>query len=84
MPLYNKIEASIFIPYNDKVFYFGGREEGVGDVSHIYKFSLSHGDLSEVVRLDGSKKENKLTNKICLHKLAKVGDYFVVFGFMLS
>lgn len=84
MPLYNKIEASLFVPFKDKVFYFGGREEVVGDVSHIYKFSLSQGDLSEVIRLNDSKKENKLSNKVCLHKMAKVGDYFVVFGFKLT
>ena len=48
MPLYNKIEASLFIPFEEQVFYFGGREESKGDIPYIYKFSLDNGDLSEV------------------------------------
>lgn len=84
MPLYNRIEASLFIPLSDEVYYFGGREEGAGDVNHIYKFSLKDGDLSEVVRLNEDQKKNRLSNQVCLHKMAKVGKYFVIFGFKLN
>ncbi len=74
MKLPHPIEASIFLNLKDTIFFVAGRKDISGDTNSKYKFNLDEGDLAEPEQL------GDLGFSICLHKIFKVRDTFVVFG----